>query len=384
MTGRQRPAIASVPVDVAHIIGAFVAGGAERFVTALASAQARSGLKVLVCALSCREDKTTAGAKSRLRDADVEISDGPTIKVGLRSIVSLRARITHYRPRIIHLHTPNTVLALALTSLWLSRKQIVIRTYHSTKIERSLAHTIANLWLGNKIDVACGEKVARSLANSGRTALVITNGVDFNWEIVSLQRRAISRRKLGIQLNRKIYVSIGRMAGTAIESAPKAHDVLVRAWKKTRHAKAEATLHLIGGGELEGALRHLANGEQTIAFEGVVDNPEEWLLAADVFVMASRFEGLPVAAIEALGTGVRCIFSRIGPLEELGAFNCDWVNADDENDLAFALDNATFGADVADVSDVSKFRAKFGIEQTCFKYYRLYASLCAEINSRSF
>ena len=49
-------------------------------------------------------------------------------------------------------------------------------------------------------------------------------------------------------------------------------------------------------------------GDEVI-FLGVRKNVQDYLFAADCFVMPSLYEGLPVAAIEAQCTGIPCVLS---------------------------------------------------------------------------
>lgn len=45
-------------------------------------------------------------------------------------------------------------------------------------------------------------------------------------------------------------------------------------------------------------------------FLGVKANVEDYLFAADCYVMPSLYEGLPVAGVEAECTGIPCVFSE--------------------------------------------------------------------------
>ncbi|MBT4511477.1 MAG: glycosyltransferase, partial [Chloroflexi bacterium] len=44
---------------------------------------------------------------------------------------------------------------------------------------------------------------------------------------------------------------------------------------------------------------------------GKVDNPQDWLRAADIFVLPSVREGLPNALLEAMSCGLACVASRL-------------------------------------------------------------------------
>ena len=68
---------------------------------------------------------------------------------------------------------------------------------------------------------------------------------------------------------------------------------------------------------------------------GLQSNVADWYQMMDLFVMPSRFEGLPVVGIEAQAAGLGCVFSDAVPAEvllsshaiqiPLSASNADWA-----------------------------------------------------------
>lgn len=82
----------------------------------------------------------------------------------------------------------------------------------------------------------------------------------------------------------------------------------------------DARLVILGDGplrcELE-ALSHELEVESAVDFKGFVSNPFGILKASDLFVLSSKWEGLPTALIEAKGCGMACISTRCpyGPAE---------------------------------------------------------------------
>ncbi|MCL2595296.1 MAG: glycosyltransferase [Promicromonosporaceae bacterium] len=87
-----------------------------------------------------------------------------------------------------------------------------------------------------------------------------------------------------------------------------------------RQAGRNLTAHLVGDGELRAELeqeiarRDLADAVTLLGFQA---NPYPYLRAARVAMMPSTFEGLPLAAIEALALGVPVLNSGAGGLGDL-------------------------------------------------------------------
>jgi len=109
-----------------------------------------------------------------------------------------------------------------------------------------------------------------------------------------------------------VFVTVGRL------DEGKNHRLLIEAFAKIRRDRMR--LWIVGDGPLRGALETLAEEEagDAVRFFGTRD-PFPLLAAADLFVFASRREGLPNVLIEALACGLPVISTdcRSGPREIL-------------------------------------------------------------------
>ncbi len=87
----------------------------------------------------------------------------------------------------------------------------------------------------------------------------------------------------------------------------KGFDLLLRAMAGVRAAGVAARLTIVGVGELESELR--AQAEQlgiadAVDLVGFQEQPERYFAHADVFVLSSRYEGMPNVVLEALACGL--------------------------------------------------------------------------------
>jgi glycosyltransferase involved in cell wall biosynthesis len=105
-------------------------------------------------------------------------------------------------------------------------------------------------------------------------------------------------------------------------TAKKDHSSMLRALAGASEGSALAGAHLvlIGSGPLEGELRTEAEalgltGRVTVL--GSRNDVFEQLPLLDVFCHSSRFEGLPIALVEAMATGVACVATAVGGIPEI-------------------------------------------------------------------
>jgi glycosyltransferase involved in cell wall biosynthesis len=79
-------------------------------------------------------------------------------------------------------------------------------------------------------------------------------------------------------------------------------------------------LSIFGEGPERGALERQADRlgiADRVRLPGLTSSPGEWIAAADIFVLSSRFEGFPNVLLEALAAGIPSV-----------AFDCPWGPAD--------------------------------------------------------
>jgi glycosyltransferase involved in cell wall biosynthesis len=133
-------------------------------------------------------------------------------------------------------------------------------------------------------------------------------------------------------------LSVGRL------TYQKAYDILLAAFAHVSASHPDWQLALIGEGPLRQQLQRQA--EQLgiagkVQWLGRVDDPFPCYRGADIFVLASRFEGLPNALLEAMGCGLPVVVSSASPglLEHVAhEINGLVVAAENVGALSSALD----------------------------------------------
>jgi glycosyltransferase involved in cell wall biosynthesis len=129
-----------------------------------------------------------------------------------------------------------------------------------------------------------------------------------------------ARAALGLQAARPTIVAVGRLV------AIKGFDLLVRACAPARAHGTPVQLAIVGDGPERPRLRRLADRlGVALTMPGLLPRSEVggWLRAADLYAQPSRVlangrtEGLPLATLEALASGLPVVVSDSGGLGEL-------------------------------------------------------------------
>lgn len=232
----------------------------------------------------------------------------------------LLERVAHHRgngtPLLIHLHHATSAGLVQLLRPIAFRHVPILYTVHSTfghYSRRNRAFTRLNIGLADRVTFV-SETSRRAYPNPRlpeSKALVITNGVDL--DRIDAAVAAVAARETPASDANLELITVGRLVHA------KQQDFLLRLLATLPD---HVRLTVVGDGELSGELRRLADElgvAQRIRFTGLVsrDTVFQLMLAADVFVSSSRWEGLPVAVLEAMAVGLPTVLSDIGPHREL-------------------------------------------------------------------
>ena len=161
----------------------------------------------------------------------------------------------------------------------------------------------------------------------GRTDAVITmNGEDYGIakkyklaaKVEGCRGMGIPRREPTVALEaiRAEHAAEGKYVLLFVGelSQRKNQELLIRALPKIREDIPEAELWLIGEGDERATLEALAaelKEAGRVKFLGRKENPTDYMRAADLYVSASKIEGLPFNVAEAMSVGASCLLSDV-------------------------------------------------------------------------
>ena len=310
-TGMDRPAADLGPPSVLLLSTGLNVGGAERIVLDLARAYVDRGVPTMVVALAndrqLLDQIDTGGINIRF----LGMRKTP---VGLVSAARTLARLIRSAGiDVVHAHMPHAALVASTTRLLHGLSVPIVHTSHSSRFSSTLALPLRLTRRFRDVDVLFAPSQHEAL-NAART-VVIPNGIRLAPPTATAKRAA----RAG-----PILIFVGRLTD---EKNPAA---LVDAFAALHRSGAApgATLRIVGDGPLrQDIARQVARLGLTdaVSLLGMRSDVADLLADADLFVMSSRFEGQPLAVLEAGAAGVPVIVPPVGALPWLLADQCGFL-----------------------------------------------------------
>ena len=202
--------------------------------------------------------------------------------------LAVRRAVRASQPDVIHAYNPTMALAVGLAT----RRPGLVNLQGSA--EDDWPGTVRLVRLSRLAPVACGPGVAAALEDHGlQPFATVPNAVG--------PAPPPGERVADV-------VAVGRLV------EQKNHELAIRAIAQV----PDATLAIVGDGPLRPELERLAAElEAPVIFTGVRSDARALMGAADVVVMPSRWEGLPLSALEALASGTPLVATNVRGLREL-------------------------------------------------------------------
>jgi L-malate glycosyltransferase len=236
----------------------------------------------------------------------------------LRWMMALRRLLLRGRFDVVHFHLPYAA-ALGQTvvaSIPRSRRPGVVYTEHSLWDRARLANRAlvrATMGHGERLVTVSQASYDALPASLRHRATTVVHGVDLTRSDQLIARRT----ELQARIRSELAVAPGELLFMAVANLrpEKGYDVLLAAARSIADSGLPIRIAAVGSGPLDTPLRvrhrELGLGSR-FQFLGRREDVPELLAGADVFVLASLQEGLPVSLMEATSIGMPIVASRIG------------------------------------------------------------------------
>ncbi|WP_395969605.1 glycosyltransferase [Actinomadura sp. 1N219] len=291
------------------------AGGVAVYVGQVVSDQRKRGWEVAV-ACPAGGDLPARCAAAGVPWFNWPAGRGPGPRTPLESL-GLRRLVKSFGPDVVHLHSAKAGLAGRLLRRPHGTPTIfqphgwswLAATGRQDALSRRWERLAAR-WSDALVCVGVGELREGMRAGVRGPYRLVRNGVDRRrFGPADAIARLGARTRLGLPAGVPLAVCVGRL------TRQKGQDVLVAAWPGVIARCPSARLAIVGDGEdLDALRRERAAG---VLFVPAVRDPRDWLAASNVVVLPSRWEGLPLTALEALATGRPLVGTDIPGIAEV-------------------------------------------------------------------
>ncbi len=313
-------------VRVLLVIKCLGYGGAERLLVDTVATSDRASFDCEVAYVLDAED----GLVPAIRDGGTTVHPlGAGGNADLRWMLRLRALLDEGSFDIVHFHLPYTAALGRLVVLTLprARRPAVVYTEHSlwnkaAVVIRGLNR--AGIGLDQSL-IVVSEAAHQALPPALRDrARVVVHGLDVSRADALIARRselqAEVRAELGVRPDQVLVMTVANLR------PEKGYDVLLDTVRLLADRNLPVHVAAVGRGPLEDDLRRqqVALGlADRLQFLGQRDDVLRLLAGSDVFVLASRQEGLPVSLMEATSMGMPIVATAVGGVPQVIADEVD-------------------------------------------------------------
>lgn len=285
----------------------FGLGGAETMCENLVYELVKMGHKVIVISLYTEETAIT----KRFEKAGIDIRYLDKKKgLDFSLFKKLREIFKQEKPDVIHTHIHVTKYVFPIA---VQLKIRVVHTVHNVadKENGKLSRIVNKVFFKHchVTPVALSELIRDTIVNEYGICKdnipVIYNGIDI--------LKCLPKENYSVNENMKI-LHIGRFY------KQKNHIGLLEAFKLFHDKHSDSELWLIGDGDQKAKIEQYVNEnnlESSVKFLGPQNNVYGYLHDADVFALPSNYEGIPLALIEAMGTGLPIVATAVGGVPDM-------------------------------------------------------------------
>ncbi len=303
-----------MPARVLWVIKGLGPGGAERLLCAAARAHDRERFHI-ECAFvlpwkdHLAEELERAGVKSHCMSRK---------RTDRRWPLRLAELVRDGEWDIVHVHSPlpGSVARLATRTMREADRPRLVSTEHN----RWATHRGPTRWLNgftsrwDDVSFAVTDEVRESMTGPlTKRVETLQHGIDVESTAKASADRDAVRAELGIGLDEIVV-------GTVANFRPqKDYPNLLQAARLLADRGVPVRFVAVGQGPQEAEVRQLSDDlglVETVTLTGFRDDAVRVMGACDVFTLASQWEGLPVALMEALALGLPVVATNVGGVAE--------------------------------------------------------------------
>jgi len=320
-------------IKILYLITGFKTGGAEMILYNLVKSLDKRKFEPIVVSII-----PIAEIGQKIQDLGIKIlSLNVRFKYNPFIFFRLISILKKEKPQILHAHLFHAIFLGRITGR-ICNVPIIISSIHSKYIGGFLRNRLLQITDGlDDVVTIVSQRAAETIIKlkivSANKLLVIHNGIDLNKFILqSKETKDKVKKELNVKEDTKILISVGRLCEA------KGYPYLIEAIK-TLKENMDIKLLILGEGEdkrkLETQIRGF-NLEKNIFLLGRKENVSNYLNASDIFILASLWEGLPIALLEAMACGLPVVATNVGGIPEVIKDGLSGFLVDSKNSIMLA------------------------------------------------
>lgn len=311
---------------ILHVITTLDSGGAENHLLDLVKLQSSLGHSVSIAYLQGKGELVGSLCAHGIYCIPLHGSSRYFFRI-LRSSIKLRSHILAIGPDVVHAHMPPAEITSWLSILSIRKKVRYVISKHldgsffhgSIRRKESFAGAIVAslVMLRASRIIAISQSVSQYLFSS-YFFLPISKVAIIYYGIDSMRFAMQSADSTVGEQNESSLISIG----TAARLVPQKNiDILLKAFAKLHHSpNLNIRLVIAGDGPLKNELQDLSCSlgiQSSVLWLGQVAEIEAFMQSLDIFVLASRYEGLGLVLLEAMSSALPVVASNISAIPEI-------------------------------------------------------------------
>lgn len=301
-------------MKIALIITGLGMGGAERQVCDLIDQFVELGHQILLISM-------TGEIINRPHAAEVDVVALRMVKTPIgffKAYWQAMRLLSQYKPDVVHSHMVHANVFARLLRLMVPLPKLICSAHSADEggIGRVLAYRLTDRLCDLSTNVS--QEAVNAFIKQGAVAAgrmqVMYNGIDAKRFAFNIVSRVQLRCQLGLTEETPLLLAVGRL------TSAKDYPNLLTAFAMLSSKYASVQLAIIGGGEDEARLTTMVatQGLTTrVHFLGLRCDVENWMSAADVFVLSSAWEGFGLVVAEAMATERVVVATDCGGIKEV-------------------------------------------------------------------
>ena len=300
---------------IVYVLTTLAVGGTERQVLAIAARMQARGHAVALLVLTSPEADDCPTALDVLH-LDIRKTASSLIAGLRRAVAFLRS----FRPDLIHSHNFHGNMLGRLLRLFYPNAKL-ISTIHNVYEGGSLRMWAYRMTRGladqtTAVSAAVAARFMERKAVARNKCLVVSNGIDTDEFVPDPKRRAAMRAQMNLT-DEFVWLTVGRI------TAAKDPKNLLEAFGNLCRTNGQAQLWIAGEARPRSSRKYklfpvaTSEGRERTRWLGLRQDIPAVLDAADAFVLASAWEGMPLAVGEAMAMEKPFVVTGVGGVPEL-------------------------------------------------------------------